>query len=386
MTAPALTSSVLSVLREHAPRVDTQGEFPIGSLTALRESGLLGLLVPRAYGGADGDLRTFVETAQELASACLSTASIWAMHCQQVDAIARFGSRELRDDLMPSIARGETYIASVTTERAKGGHLLSAQQALTQQDGRLHIERQAPVVTGGRHADGFLITMRAHEDARPDEVSLVYAQRKQLDVRESGRWDAMGMRGTESLGLDLAGTVPATNVVGEPGRFRTVAVESMIPLAHLGWAACWLGAARGCLRELVAHLRRPGRSGGPDLTSDLFRERLARIRLDLELTHAYLHRVCQEVSDRRERGKSLDRHAVQIHLNSLKLAASDLAFRAVDRMVELAGLSAGYAKDSGLSLERCFRDLRSASLNYANDRLWAVNGALVLVDRSVTLV
>jgi acyl-CoA dehydrogenase len=43
-------------------------------------------------------------------------------------------------------------------------------------------------------------------------------------------------------------------------------------------------------------------------------------------------------------------------------------------------------KDSPLRLERAFRDLRSAALNYANDRLLRANGILQLTDREVQLI
>ncbi|MGY0064944.1 acyl-CoA dehydrogenase family protein [Streptomyces sp. LZ34] len=379
-------ASALPVLRKHARGVDEEGIFPVQSLAALRDSGLMGLLVPVEHGGMGARLHTFVDTALQLASACLSTASAWAMHCQQVDVLARYGTEELRDAVLPRVAAGHLYIASVTTESAKGGHLLSASSPLTAEEGGLRISREAPVVTGGAHADSFLITMRADEDAQADDVLLVYAERSQLEIQESGSWNAMGMRGTHSLALRLEGRVPGTNVVGERGRFNAVAVESMVPLAHLGWSACWLGAARAAFAELVGHLTAAARKGRKDLSSDLLRERLGRIRLDLELVHAYLRKVCEEVEQARNKHESLNRPAIQIHLNSLKLAASELTFRAADRMVELAGLSAGYSKDSSLSLERTFRDLRSASINYSNDRLWVANGTLTLLDREVRLV
>lgn len=80
-----------------------------------------------------------------------------------------------------------------------------------------------------------------------------------------------------------------------------------------------------------------------------------------------------------------DRPADKIHLNVLKLAASELCFRAVDRMVQLSGLAVGYNRLAPGSLERTFRDLRSAALNFSNDKLWVGTGALSLLDRSVNL-
>jgi acyl-CoA dehydrogenase len=357
----------------------------VENLRALRETGLLGLLVPADHGGLAGDLPELVEIAQELAAECPSTAMIWAMHCQQVDPLVHYAGLRLRDRLLPRIAKGATYLASVTTEPGKGGHLLTGVAPVRTDSSRLWLKRDAPVVTGGEVADGFLVTMRASEDAREDQLTLVYADRDQLNIDLGTGWDTLGMRGTASVGLRLAGSLPAWQAVGEPGEFRTIAVESLAPVGHLAWAACWLGAARGALAKLVTLIRSADRPTSFNIRSDLFAERLARVRMDLELVSAYLRTVCDEVVACRAAGSTLDVPAIQIHLNTLKVVAAERAFSAVDRMVQLAGLSLGYRRDAAVPLERYFRDLRSASLNYANDRLLVANGALTLLDQSVKL-
>ncbi|MFD4543088.1 acyl-CoA dehydrogenase family protein [Streptomyces bauhiniae] len=386
---PDTLARLVAVLAEHADAADREAAFPEESVDALRRAGYLGFLVPTEHGGMGGDLAGLVETAQALAGGCLSTAMIWMMHCQQVDVLVRHAHSGLLDRLLPAVARGELYLASVTTGPVTGGHLLTAAEPLrrrpddTSEDGGLWLERTAPVVTGGSRADGFLVTMRAAQDAGRHSVSLVYADRSALTVESTGGWNTLGMRGTDSGPLRLRGGVPADQVVGAPGGFRRVATDSMIPLAHLGWSACWLGAARGALRGLLGWLRG---SSAHDTTSPLVRERIARVRLELELVSAYLERMRERVDEVRAVGGSLDTPALQIQLNTLKLAASELSFSAVDRMVQLAGLSAGYGAESPLRLERVFRDLRSAALNYANDRLLTANGSLALLDRKVGLL
>lgn len=382
-TAPVV-AELTEILREQAAEADVRARLPEKSLAALRGSGLMGLLVPEEYGGLGGGLDDLVAIAMRLAEGCLSTAMVWAMHCQQVDAVVRHGHPRLRDELLSRIAAGEVYLASVTTEPRKGGHLLSASSPVQSAGTDLVFERDAPVVTGAMAADGFLITMRAAEDAAAHEVTLVYADRAQLQIDVVGDWNPTGMRATDSRGLRLAGRVPEHSVVGGPGAFRAVALDSMIPLAHLGWSACWLGAARGVMRELTGALR--NRSWTLDLGSDLVRERLARVRVDLELVAGYLGQVCREVTAVRRAGTLQESPTAQIHINVLKVAAAELTFQAVDRLVQLAGLSRGYSRDAEIPVERVFRDLRSASLNYANDRLLSAIGSLVPLDRSVRLV
>ncbi|MFG3309793.1 acyl-CoA dehydrogenase family protein [Streptomyces wuyuanensis] len=374
--------ALLPKLKAQAAETDNSARFPVEAVKQLRTNGLMGLLVPQKYGGSGGDLGDLVALASLLASGCMSTAMIWAMHCQQVDCIVRFGSAQLLDDLLPRIASGEIYLASVTTEPGKGGHLLSGRAAIEQDGNALRFERETPILTGGAHADGFLVTMRESPDAADHRVTLVYADRNQLTLEPFGSWDTLGMRGTESLGMRLSGAVPTYHVIGEAGDFKTVAVESMIPAGHLAWSSVWLGAARGTLSSVLAMVR----SRGADRQADLTAERIARARIDIELVAAYLGVVRDEVLTRRNGNDSLSGIATQVHLNNLKVIASELTFRAVDRLLQVAGLFTGYKRDSSVPLERNFRDLRSASLNYSNDRLLTMNGSLTLLDRDVTLL
>jgi acyl-CoA dehydrogenase len=373
--------AALPILEAQADETDISARFPDEAVRVLRGNGLMGLLVPVEYGGAGGDLSDLVALASLLGSGCTSTAMIWAMHCQQVDCVVRFGSPRLRDDLLPRIASGHVYLASVTTEPGKGGHLLSGRAAIEEDLDSLRFERDAPIVTGGAHAEGFLVTMRASADSADNRVTLCYADRDQLDVQAAGSWDTLGMRGTESLGFRLRGAVPIHQVIGEAGDFRTVAIESMIPAGHLAWAAVWLGSARRALSDVLNMVR----LRGAERMSDLTAERLARARIDIELTAAYLGTVRDEVLAHRRDKSPLNGTPTQIHINNLKVIASELTFRAVDSLLQVAGLFAGYKRDSTIPLERIFRDLRSASLNYANDRLLTMNGALTLLDRDVTL-
>ncbi|MDQ1024737.1 acyl-CoA dehydrogenase [Streptomyces umbrinus] len=377
---------VLATAREHSEHVDREAVFPAESMVALRASGLMGMFVPREYGGLGDDLHIYVHIASQLAAACMSTAAIWTMHAFQVDGLSRFGGGKLRQAVLPAIADGKIYLASVTTEASKGADLFTAEAPVTSREGQACFERSAPVVTGGRHADAFLITLRSRPEAQPHEVSLVYAEREQLCISEHGDWDPLGMRGTESVGMTISGSVPTDQVVGEPGRFEEIARESMVPLAHVGWSACWLGGARGAFSDLLRWLRSPTRRGGPDIHSELVRERLARIRVDLDLVSSYLTRLCDELAAARSAAQPWSDIRTRLRVNTLKLAASELTFKAADSMVQLAGMNGGYSRLAPIKFERHFRDLRSARLNHSNDRMWPATGALALLDPKVTLL
>lgn len=358
---PAL-EKVVAVTAEHAARADAEAAFPVEALEALRDSGLLALPIV-------GSVRDVVDVTLRLGREDMSVAMIYAMHCQQAFALVRHAP-----GLVDRVRGGRVYLASVTTEKGKGGHLLSSESTVDWVDGSLRIDRDAPIVTGGVHADAFLITVLAPDATSPTQVSLVYADRSQLSsVEVLGGWDPLGMRATHSVPMRLAGVVPAAQVVGTPGGFREIVASTFGPLAHIGWAAAWLGAASGAFSRVLG-LIREGRSFDP--SSELLLSRVARIRGRLDVVHALLqHTIAADFSA----GPG------QLLVNTLKVQAAEQCYAAVDEMIELVGLRHGYLRSSALGLERVFRDLRSASLNYGNDRLLLTNGSLALLDRQVRL-
>ncbi|MYS24052.1 Acyl-CoA dehydrogenase, partial [Streptomyces sp. DvalAA-14] len=360
-----LVADVAAVTAEHADRTDAEAAFPVDALDALRRTRLLGLLVPTRDGGLGGGLRDVLTATVRLGREDMSLAMIFAMHCQQAAAVVRHAQGPLRGELLPELGAGRVYLASVTTESGKGGALLTSTAELQERDGFLLLDRFAPIVTGGAYADGFLVTMRSPHARADHEVSLVYAHRDQLDIASAGGWDPLGMRASHSGALHLRGLVPDHQVVGEHGRFREVVAATFGPLAHLGWSASWLGAAQGALSRVVRLLRDPKTRGGASLDSELLLTRLASVRHRLEAVDALLWHTLDVV----EAETDLTRPRTQLLVNGLKVTASEQCHAAVQELIDAVGLRHGYLRDSPVRLERAMRDLRSAALNYSNDRL-----------------
>src|SRR4030081_3585512 len=63
-----------------AAEVDRDHRFPEEAVTAAAEAGLLGILIPREFGGAGLDALAFTLCIDELAQACASTAVILVVH------------------------------------------------------------------------------------------------------------------------------------------------------------------------------------------------------------------------------------------------------------------------------------------------------------------
>ncbi|MFH8801916.1 acyl-CoA dehydrogenase family protein [Streptomyces sp. NPDC017936] len=93
------------LLAPHAAQVD-RTEVPLGHLTEIRRSGLLGLNAPVEYGGAAAPAAVIRETAEILAGACCSTWFVQTQHHTPVLTLAS-GEGPVRERLLGRLARGE---------------------------------------------------------------------------------------------------------------------------------------------------------------------------------------------------------------------------------------------------------------------------------------
>ena len=379
-TTIALAEAASATARRWTTEVDSQNRFPHEAVGELRDAGLLALMAPAELGGGEGSYELLAQVASILGEGCLSTAIVWAMHSQQVLTLADHG-RPNNDDVLASVVRDGSLIASVTSESGTGGQLLAVQAPLRIDAGRLHLVRAAPIVSYAAEARYFLVTVRASAEASPHDVRLVVVSRDDGNIQVTGRWDAMGMRGTQSVPLSLDVHIDQARMLDET--FRAVATRTFVPAGHVGWTAAWHGAARGALSRYVRWLRRRNSEGAVRLDSDLVLSRLADMRARLDAVGALVRQVALRMDRlRTERAPSarFEGPTQQIELNNLKIVGSEITFRVVDDLVQLAGLDEGYRASGATGLEQVFRDLRSASLMYGNERLRQANGRLLFIE------
>lgn len=77
----ARVEAILPELRAHAEEADATGHFYAPHRDTLREAGLLGLVIPEAFGGLGGTLRDLAAATFAMGTACPSTALAYFFHC-----------------------------------------------------------------------------------------------------------------------------------------------------------------------------------------------------------------------------------------------------------------------------------------------------------------
>lgn len=371
-------------LQENAAFIDEKEQFPVDNLNIIKDSGLMALIIPSAYGGLGKGIKELVEITKLFSEDCMSTALIWSMHCQQTSVILQQPDGDFKKSMIDDVVNKKFYIGSVTTETGKGGHLLTANSPLLyEDDNTVKFDRFAPVITGGKYCDAYLMTMRKSESHSSSDTVLVYVRNNDVITEEMTKPSMLGLKGSHTVSMRISGKISKQNVLSFD--FKMAAIEYMIPVGHLVWAACWFGSAQYIYNNLISKIfRDPKNRKNYDLDSELFLEKIARIKSKLDITDIYLRSITDQYFEIVENSKNdeLKLPSFQLRINNLKIISSEYMFDVMNDIINLVGIRFGYIKNEHVAIERVFRDLRAGSIMYHNNRLLTVNGKLCLFEKS----
>ena len=111
------------VIGPNAEEVDRSGRFPKENICALGKAGLLGLLVPKEYGGGGQTIVTSVVVTEALAKACAATAMSYHMHQTTIPLMCATATPEQVERFIAPIVRGERLGAFAMTEPGSGNKI-----------------------------------------------------------------------------------------------------------------------------------------------------------------------------------------------------------------------------------------------------------------------
>lgn len=359
-----------------ADDVDRRARFPAEAVAALRAEGMLSSLVPRELGGEGAPLRAVAAATAELARRCASTGMVHAMHHLQVAMVVRHGHSDHLRDYLRDLATHQYLLASATTEVGTGGDTRSSVCALEVGGGRYRLEKQAPVISYGEHADAILATARRSPDSPPSDQVVVVCRSGDVGLDPISGWDTLGLRGTCSSGYVLRAEGDRGDVLPVP--FGDVSAQTMLPVSHILWSHVWLGIATQALdlarRSVQAEARRHAGTTPPAAL------RLAEVVARYDQLAGLVHGAVRSYEEMAHDPDALARLSVTVSMNSLKVSASTLVVEIVGAALGVCGI-AGYRQDSPYSMGRLLRDAYGALLMVNNDRILANNAQLLLMDR-----
>lgn len=361
------TANVASVAAAEAEDVDGAARFPKAAIDAARQQKLLGIQIPREFGGYGASIFDVTDICYMLGRACASTAMIFAMHQTKVACLVRHGTgSSWHETLMRRVAAEQLLLASSTTEGQNGGNIRSSAAAVERTSTGISLTRNATVISYGAEADGVVTIARRANDAAASDQVLVAFTKDSYTLERSLEWETLGMRGTCSAGFELKATGSAEQIF--PEAYDKIHAQTMTPVAHLCWSSAWAGIAAAAVDRAQLFIRKAARGAGGQMPPGA--AHFTAAKMSLTKLRAMITSTMDTYAAHEHDERALSSLEFQSSINLLKVEASELAVATVMSAMRACGLS-GYRNDGDFSVGRHLRDVLSAPLMINNDRILA---------------
>ena len=334
----------------NAAKTDSTASFPEASIKALGESGLLGLMVPKAHGGKEATIREFVDTVSEIAASCASTGMIFVMHCCATHVIKNTLDDDAAAPILRDIAAGKHLTTLACSERGTGTHFYASHSTSKKEDGKYLLSGEKCFVTSARYADSYVLSTQAAENGGPLATSFYLVEKSDKGYEFQGDWNGLGLRGNESCVLKLNDcAVPADRVLGEEGAGVGFAIATILPLFLIGTAAVYTGIARAAYEASCAHVKDRHHKHTGDALADLqtIRRSIADMKVSVHSTKAFIDSIADIFDESPETPDLL------IQLMEAKLLSTKTVKEVTMNAMQVCG---GIAYSGALPVERYMRD------------------------------
>jgi alkylation response protein AidB-like acyl-CoA dehydrogenase len=234
-----------------AQQIDEEGRLPDDLIKKLADIGLLGMTVPRKYGGAESGHLNCILAIEQLAYSGVGAWWLVAFNNSIPDSIAHFGSEEIKNTYLRPFCRGTAYASIQFTEEETG----SDQEALIT---TAMPESDSYVINGMKRfstfgaRDGYAV-LYAKDDAGS---CTAFVLEKNIDGYTIQRpWQLMGGGGMEAVDVYLQDVrVPGDNILGAKGKGFDILLY-WIASEKIEQCSANVGMAQAALDEAVKYAK-----------------------------------------------------------------------------------------------------------------------------------
>ncbi|MCJ8240449.1 acyl-CoA dehydrogenase family protein [Peteryoungia algae] len=376
----ARATRVAAVAAIHADDVDKAGRFPKEAVDAMKAERLFGIQIPVDCGGEGRSTSEIAELCTIMAQGCAASAMIFAMHQIKVSSLVSHGTEAgWHRDFMRRICADQLLLGSATTEGGIGGNLRNSICAIEVEGDRCRLEKDATVISYGKHADAILVTSRAHKDAPPSDQVMTVFLKEQYTLEQTHVWDTLGMRGTCSDGFLFKGEAPAVQILPKP--FAEIAAQSMLASSHLLWSALWYGIAVDAFSKAQSFVRAAARKTPGTQPPGLVQ--LAEMSGQLQAIRSNIQAGLSSYEQALKDPDRLSSMGFAVTMNNVKIASSEMILPVINQALRICGIM-GYKNGTPYSLGRHLRDAHSAELMISNDRILGNTATMLLVHKQET--
>jgi alkylation response protein AidB-like acyl-CoA dehydrogenase len=375
-TPQQLADQLSAYLAKSAVERDIAGGTPYEQRQAVRDSGLLKLLIPEAYGGLGGSWREIYAIIRQIARVDSSIAQVFAFQFLMLTSIRLYASE----------VQWQHYYRLTASQNIWWGNALNPLDNRTiarKVAGGYQFTGQKSFCSGSMDSD-YMIVSAIEESSGKFLVAAVPTDRS--GIRLNGDWDNMGQRQTDSGSAEFDRLLVNDNeLLLDPGPLSSLFASLRSLVAQLIFTNIYIGLAEGALQDGVKYTTSNSRVWSGSLAqtiqedpftllhygefwSGLHASAILADHAATLLDKAWLQDLALDETARGE---------LALAVFSAKVQATRSGLDVTSRIFEVAGARATTAK---LRMDRYWRNLRVYTLHDPVDYKlrdlgdWALNG------------
>ena len=345
-----LTKSIRAVVQEEfKPRSGDfmNGEFPWANIRRLADLGVLGLAVPKAYGGAERGVLDTALVLEEIAKGCYVTAmAVLGEVGTQTRIIAKYAGEEVKQRLLPGVARGEHLLSICMTEPHAGTDVAAYKSNVETRGGRLILNGEKCLVSRAEEASAFVVFARVNGQAGRDGIGCVLIDRHTNGLVHVSRSHSMGGEFLHTIRFENC-ELPEENLLLGPGSLKLLL--SAFNTQRCLNPAISLGISEGAFSEALSYARSRTAFGRRIGDFQGMRWKFADMWREIEAARSLLYRACA----------SGNPFPDPVLAATAKIYCNEMSVRVTSEAVQVFG---GYGFTDDYPVSRMYRASRYGSL------------------------
>ena len=239
-----------------AAEIDEQERFPLETVQKMGKLGMMGIPVPKEYGGAGGTVQMYIMAVEELSRVCATTGVVLSAHTSLCMApILEHGTEEQKMKYLPKLASGE-WIGAFGLTEPNAGTDAAMQQTMAVDAGDHWVLNGSKIfITNASNAHVFIVMAMTDKSQGTKGISAFIVERDMPGFSIGKKELKIGIRGSAPCELIFENCiVPKENLLGQLGKGFKIAMMTLDG-GRIGIASQALGIAQGALDETVKYTK-----------------------------------------------------------------------------------------------------------------------------------
>lgn len=330
-----------------AAEIDVTERFPMENVKKMGELGIMGIPFPTEFGGAGGDVLSYILAVEELSKVCATTGVILSAHTSLcASLINENGTPEQKEKYLRDLCTGNKIGAFGLTEPGAGTDA-AGQQTTAVLDGDNYILNGSKIfITNGGVADTFIIFAMTDKSKGTNGISAFIVEKGFQGFSIGKKEDKLGIRASSTTELIFENCiVPKENLIGREGKGFGIAMKTLDG-GRIGIAAQALGIAEGALEEAIKYMKERKQFGRPISAFQGLQWMVAEMSTKIEAARFLVYKAAWLKENKQP---------YSVDAARVKLYAAEVAMDVTTKSVQLFG---GYGYTKEYPIERMMRDAK----------------------------